>query len=68
VTPAESCPRGDKPMLGFLTNLITIAYYALVAYVSAILVTSLIKSKSWEKEVLYVVVLLPLLLRLFLLK
>jgi hypothetical protein len=55
-------------MLGFLTNLVTIAYYVLVAYVSALLVTSLIKSKSWEKEVLYVVVLIPFLLRLFRLK
>jgi hypothetical protein len=55
-------------MLGFLTNLVTIAYYALVAYVSAILVCSLIRSKSWEKEVLFVVVLIPFLLRLFMLK
>ena len=55
-------------MLGFFANLVTIAYYALVAYVSAILVTSLIKSKNWEKEVLYVVVAIPFLLRLFMLK
>ncbi len=55
-------------MLGLLTSLITIAYYALVAYVSLMLVYCLIKSKSWEKEVLYIVVLLPFLLRLFMLK
>jgi hypothetical protein len=55
-------------MLGLLTSLITIAYYALVAYVSFMLVYCLIKSKSWEKEVLYIVVLLPFLLRLFMLK
>jgi hypothetical protein len=55
-------------MLSMLTNLVSIAYYALVAYVSAILVYSFIKSKDWEKEVLYLVVLVPFLLRLFMLK
>ena len=55
-------------MLGLLTNLITIAYYALVAYVSVVLVYCLVKSKSWDKEVLYIVVLIPFLLRLFMLK
>lgn len=55
-------------MLGVLMNLITIAYYLLVAYVSAALLYCLIKSKSWEKEVLYIVVLIPFLLRLFRLK
>jgi uncharacterized membrane protein len=55
-------------MLGFFENLITITYYALVAYVAAILLFNLLKSKSWEKELLYVVVLIPFLLRLFRLK
>ncbi len=59
---------GEREMLGLLTNLITIVYYALVAYVSAVLLYCLLKSKSWEKEVLYIVVLLPFLLRLFMLK
>lgn len=55
-------------MLGLLTNLITIAYYALVAYVSLVLLYCLVKSKTWEKEALYIVVLIPFLLRLFMLK
>jgi hypothetical protein len=55
-------------MLSVLTNLITIAYYVLVAYVSVVLLYCLAKSKSWEKEVLYIVVLVPFLLRLFMLK
>ncbi len=59
---------GEREMLGLLTHLITIVYYALVAYVSAVLLYCLLKSKSWEKEVLYIVVLLPFLLRLFMLK
>ncbi len=55
-------------MLGFMTNLVTIVYYALVAYVSVILVYGFVKSKNWEKEALYLVVLVPFLLRLFMLK
>ncbi len=55
-------------MLGLLTDMITIAYFALVAYVSVVLVYCLVKSKSWDKEVLYIVVLIPFLLRLFMLK
>jgi thiamine pyrophosphate-dependent acetolactate synthase large subunit-like protein len=55
-------------MLGMLTNLVTFIYYALVAYVSVILIYGFVKSKSWEKEILYVVVLVPFLLRLFMLK
>ncbi len=55
-------------MLGMLTNLISIIYYALVAFVSAILLYSLVKTRSWEKELLYIVVLIPFLLRLFMLK
>lgn len=55
-------------MLDLLMNLVTIAYYLLVAYVAVVLVYCLLKSKSWEKEVLYIVVLIPFLLRLFGLK
>jgi hypothetical protein len=55
-------------MLGLLTNLITIVYYALVAYVAVIIVYGFAKAKSWEKEALYLVVLIPFLLRLFRLK
>jgi hypothetical protein len=48
--------------------IITIIYYVLVAYVSVLLIYNLIKTKKWEKEVLYLIVLLPFLLRLFMLK
>jgi len=47
---------------------VTLLYYALVAFVSVILVVNLLKSKKWERDVLYVLVLLPFLLRLFRLK
>jgi hypothetical protein len=48
--------------------IVTLLYYALVAFVSAILVVNLLKSKKWERDVLYVLVLIPFLLRLLRLK
>ncbi|MEK6756944.1 MAG: hypothetical protein AABZ02_12395 [Bacteroidota bacterium] len=48
--------------------IITIIYYLLVAFVSVLLIYNLIKTKEWEKEILYIIVLIPFLLRLFLLK
>jgi uncharacterized membrane protein len=47
---------------------VTLLYYALVAFVSAILVVNLLKSRKWERDVLYVLVLIPFLLRLLRLK
>ena len=47
---------------------VTVLYYVLVAVVSGLLVYNLARSKSWERDVLYVVVLVPFLLRLFRLK
>jgi hypothetical protein len=52
----------------FAADLITFMYYALVAYISAILIWNLIRAGKWEKEILYIVVLLPFLLRLLRLK
>ena len=49
-------------------SIVTLLYYALVAFVSVILVVNLLKSKKWERDVLYVLVLLPFLLRLLRLK
>lgn len=47
---------------------VTILYYALVAFVSVLLIVNLLKSRKWERDVLYVLVLLPFLLRLLRLK
>jgi len=52
----------------FLQTLITIVYYLLITYVVVILVWNFTKTKKWQSEVLYVVVLIPFLLRLFRLK
>jgi len=54
--------------MDFVAKLITIIYYCLVAYIAAILLWNLIKTKSWDKEILYIIVLVPFLLRLFRLK
>jgi hypothetical protein len=48
--------------------IVTILYYVMVGYVSVLLIWSLIKSAKWERDVLYILVLLPFLLRLFRLK
>jgi len=49
-------------------SVVTLLYYALVAFVSVLLVVNLLKSRKWERDVLYVLVLLPFLLRLLRLK
>ena len=47
---------------------VTVLYYGLVAFVSLLLIYNLVKSRQWERDVLYILVLLPFLLRLFRLK
>ncbi len=48
--------------------IITWLYSLLVAYVVVLMVWNLLKSRKWQEEVLYVVVLLPFVLRLLRLK
>ena len=48
--------------------IVTVLYYALVAFISALLIVNLLKSRKWERDVLYVLVLIPFLLRLLRLK
>jgi hypothetical protein len=48
--------------------IITWLYYLLVAYVVVLMVWNLLKSRKWQEEVLYIVVLLPFVLRLLRLK
>jgi hypothetical protein len=47
---------------------ITILYYLLVAYVAGLMIWNILKSKKWQEEALYVIVLIPFLLRLLRLK
>ena len=48
--------------------IITIFYYLLVAFVVFLMGWNLVKSRKWQEEALYVIVLLPFLLRLLRLK
>lgn len=48
--------------------IVTALYYLLVGYVSVLLLWNLVKSPKWERDVLYILVLIPFLLRLFRLK
>lgn len=54
--------------MAILTTLISICYYVFIAYVAVLMIVNLIKSRKWDQELLYVVVLIPFLLRLFRLK
>jgi hypothetical protein len=51
-----------------IQGFVTLLYYLLVAYVAVLLVWNLIRTRKWEEEILYVIVLVPFLLRLFRLK
>jgi hypothetical protein len=48
--------------------IITVLYYLLVAYIAVLMVWNLVKSKKWQEEILYIIVLMPFLLRLLRLK
>ena len=54
--------------MAMLQTIVTLLYYALVVFVSAMLIWNLIRTRDWREEVLYVIVLIPFLLRLFWLK
>jgi ABC-type molybdate transport system permease subunit len=47
---------------------ITVVYYALVALMAAVLAREFVRERDWQREVLYLVVLIPLVLRLVRLK
>ncbi len=48
--------------------MINLLYLALTAYAAAFLIYNFVKAKKWEEEALYVIVLIPFLLRLLGLK
>jgi hypothetical protein len=51
-----------------IQTVITLLYYLLVAFVAVLLVWNFTRSRKWQEEVLYIIVLVPFLLRLFRLK
>ncbi|MBA7525276.1 hypothetical protein ES705_17427 [subsurface metagenome] len=52
----------------FLNTLISVIYYALTGFITILIIYNLVKSKDWKEEILYIIILIPFLLRLFLLK
>lgn len=54
--------------MAILQTIITAIYYGLIAYVVVILVWNFSRTRKWEQEILYIIVLIPFLLRLFRLK
>jgi len=48
--------------------IITIFYYLLAAIIALLLAINFFRSKKWQDEILYLIVLLPFLLRLLRLK
>ena len=45
-------------------SIITLAYYGLTAGAAALLLYNFVRAKTWDREVLYLIVLVPFLLRL----
>ena len=48
--------------------IVTILYYLLTGFIAALVIWNLVKSKKMQDEILYIIILIPFLLRLFRLK
>lgn len=55
-------------MNAIFTPVITTLYYALIAFIVVLIIYNMIRTKDWKKEIVYVIILIPFLLRLFMLK
>jgi len=51
-----------------MNTIVTVLYYLLTAYVAVLLVADFLKNKKWQDEILYIIVLIPFVLRLLRLK
>ncbi len=54
--------------MDILSSIITGCYYVFTALIVLVLILNFKKSKDWQNEALYIIVLIPFLLRLFRLK
>ena len=54
--------------MDILNTIISVIYYLFIAFIAVLIVYNLIKTKEWKKELIYIVILIPFLLRLFMLK
>jgi len=48
--------------------IVTVLYYLMTAFIAVLLAWNFLKRKDWQEEVLYIIVLIPFLLRLIRLK
>jgi len=48
--------------------IVTVLYYLMTAFIVVLLAWNFLKRKDWQEEVLYIIVLIPFLLRLIRLK
>jgi hypothetical protein len=51
-----------------LSTTISVLYYALIAFIVVLIIYNMIRTKDWKKEIVYIIILIPFLLRLFMLK
>jgi uncharacterized membrane protein len=51
-----------------MNTIVTVLYYLLTAYIAVMLIWNFLKRKRWQDEILYIIVLIPFLLRLLRLK
>ena len=51
-----------------MNTVVTVLYYLLTAYVAVLLIANFLKNRKWQDEVLYIIVLIPFILRLLRLK
>ena len=51
-----------------MNTIVTVLYYLLTAYIAVLLIWNFLKRKNWQEEVLYIIVLIPFVLRLLRLK
>ncbi len=51
-----------------MATIVTLLYYLLTACIAALLVRNFLKRKSWQEEALYIIILIPFVLRLLRLK
>ena len=48
--------------------IITLLYYLLIAYIAGLIIWNMLRSKKWQEEILYLIILMPFILRLLRLK
>jgi hypothetical protein len=51
-----------------MNAVVTVLYYLMTAYIAVLLVRNFLKRTNWQEEALYLIVLIPFLLRLLRLK